>query len=658
MSESDLSGLLERAGNVFTLAGELGRAFHEEGKSRTILYDPSIWERHAPVFEEFWRSLLQMRVVMQDPPSGFEPVAVQLKQAARIARRIRRTIRPQQEGDNWNGAPMGMAFGVRNPGPPSFTDYWEFFPDLNSVSQAGWEAIKGAAKAKRLDDLPSDLADQLTNVLHRELTIGTVEQIEEVLRPAVRAARDHIEKWRDTAASSARHMEALKTAKDELEQWNGLNSPSESGYFVEPVSEGHPAHTAVAALQAFYGGALPRPAIDHWRRFLRHSRNDEEDAEGEAARLVQWIDEELARLARETAYIVDDSRSITAPSHHGKESPLAAHQKRFRIALSFPGEYREFVAKVAEHLSAAVDRARVLYDKYYEADFARPDLDTYLQRLYHDESELIAVFLCADYERKEWCGLEWRAILDLIKRRQTDSVMLLRFDNTEIPGLFSTDGYVWIGDRSPDDIAQLILQRIGFCDSSPDEHRPPPKTLTEFGTNSDDEILEVLKRLPAAQFEELVYRFDKGNAIPGRHAPQADRAVELLRLVRSQTEGLQRLHTEIRRLREVETIPGNDHDASLETRWRRSLKRVQEDFQEAAKRHPVFPCVIWHHDQCPSTRDFPPLPDVSAVVCGDFHNPPLGSLEVRIGGQRFANLSCRHGDRDERTSVSEGVAKR
>ncbi len=133
--------------------------------------------------------------------------------------------------------------------------------------------------------------------------------------------------------------------------------------------------------------------------------------------------------------------------------------QRFKIALSFPSEHRGFVEQVAARLADQVGRDRVLYDKYYEAEFARPDLDTYLQRLYHDESELIAVFLCADYERKDWCGLEWRAIRDLIKKRQASTVMPLRFDDTAIPGLFSTDGYVWIGGRSPQEIADLILQR-------------------------------------------------------------------------------------------------------------------------------------------------------------------------------------------------------
>jgi hypothetical protein len=135
-------------------------------------------------------------------------------------------------------------------------------------------------------------------------------------------------------------------------------------------------------------------------------------------------------------------------------------EKRFRVALSFPGERRSFVGQVAEHLARAVGRDRVLYDEYCEAEFARPDLDTYLQRLYHDESELVVLFVDADYERKEWCGLEWRAIRDLLKLRQIPAIMLVRFDNTEIPGLFSIDGYVWVAERTPEGIAELILHRV------------------------------------------------------------------------------------------------------------------------------------------------------------------------------------------------------
>ena len=135
-------------------------------------------------------------------------------------------------------------------------------------------------------------------------------------------------------------------------------------------------------------------------------------------------------------------------------------KKRFHVALSFPGEKREFIAQVAERLAAALGRNAILYDKFHEAEFARPNLDTHLQRLYHDEADLNVVFVCNEYNLKEWCGLEWRAIRDLIKSREDDLVMPVRFDNVEVPGFFSIDGYVWVGDRQPQEIAQLILARL------------------------------------------------------------------------------------------------------------------------------------------------------------------------------------------------------
>jgi hypothetical protein len=156
-----------------------------------------------------------------------------------------------------------------------------------------------------------------------------------------------------------------------------------------------------------------------------------------------------------------DTWSKTSPiANSGRTGVTAKPKKRFRVALSFAGENRSYVAAVAEHLAARLGWDRVLYDNYHAAEFARPDLDVYLQSLYRDESELIAVFLSADYERKEWCGLEWRVVRELIKKRQPESVMPLRFDMTEIPGLFSGDGYIWLANRPPEEAAELILQRL------------------------------------------------------------------------------------------------------------------------------------------------------------------------------------------------------
>ena len=133
--------------------------------------------------------------------------------------------------------------------------------------------------------------------------------------------------------------------------------------------------------------------------------------------------------------------------------------KRFRVALAFPSEYRDYVSQVAAILGQKLGQDAVFYDQWYTAELARPNMDTHLQAIYHDHAELIVPFLCADYERKQWCGLEWRAIRDLLKKRQDNDIMPLRFDDTDIPGLFSIDGYIDLRRRTPEQIAEFIIQR-------------------------------------------------------------------------------------------------------------------------------------------------------------------------------------------------------
>ncbi len=158
--------------------------------------------------------------------------------------------------------------------------------------------------------------------------------------------------------------------------------------------------------------------------------------------------------------------------------------KRFSIALSFPGEYRDFVEKVSDYLADTVTMQRVLYDKYWEAELARLDLDVYLPNLYRNESELVVIFLCPEYKKRRWCKLEWRHIKQLIATPDQHRIMLVSFgdpgDLTDL-GILPGDGYIDIGSRQPDEIASLILQRYGFP-VSPTASAVPAPHQTESTT--------------------------------------------------------------------------------------------------------------------------------------------------------------------------------
>src|SRR5262245_40999810 len=89
---SPLAGLLDRAGRVFSLAGQLACAFTDEYDRQGDVprqIDPAAWSRQQPSFNGFCDALLDLSDEMQNPPDGFAPVARVLMEAARVAKQIR-----------------------------------------------------------------------------------------------------------------------------------------------------------------------------------------------------------------------------------------------------------------------------------------------------------------------------------------------------------------------------------------------------------------------------------------------------------------------------------------------------------------------------------------------------------------------------------------
>jgi hypothetical protein len=156
----------------------------------------------------------------------------------------------------------------------------------------------------------------------------------------------------------------------------------------------------------------------------------------------------LERLAADQSVGKVDRSTITLTDLH------------FKVAVSFPGEKRRYVSRVVDALRGSLGKDTVFFDYDYQAQLARPNLDTLLQQIYRDQSDLVVVFLCAAYAEKQWCGLEWRAVRDIIKSRQDERVMFVRFDDATIDGVLSIDGYIDGGSNTTKQVADFILTRV------------------------------------------------------------------------------------------------------------------------------------------------------------------------------------------------------
>ena len=155
------------------------------------------------------------------------------------------------------------------------------------------------------------------------------------------------------------------------------------------------------------------------------------------------------------------ARKISLPSwarSMSKAVDITTHV--FDVALSFPGEARGMVAPIAEALERIIGPNSYFYDNNYVAQLARPELDTLLQDIYRNRSKLVVVFLSGDYQRKEWCGVEFRAIKEILMTREHKKIMFVRMDDGPVDGVFKTDGYVDGRKFSAEDIARFIQERV------------------------------------------------------------------------------------------------------------------------------------------------------------------------------------------------------
>lgn len=147
----------------------------------------------------------------------------------------------------------------------------------------------------------------------------------------------------------------------------------------------------------------------------------------------------------------------TWAQNEAKAVNIDTHQ--FDIALSFPGEIRSFVESIVHELEHQIPREALFYDNNFIPHLARPSLDVLLQDIYRRRAKLVVVFLCGDYQKKEWCGVEFRAIREIMLQREHSRIMFVRVDDASVDGVFKTDGFIDARKFSPSEIAQFICER-------------------------------------------------------------------------------------------------------------------------------------------------------------------------------------------------------
>jgi TIR domain len=141
---------------------------------------------------------------------------------------------------------------------------------------------------------------------------------------------------------------------------------------------------------------------------------------------------------------------------------LGGEKMKYDVAISFAGEQREEARAIAECLKGA--GIEVFFDEYNDADLWGKDLYEHLSDVYQNQAQYCVILVSRAYADKVWTTHERRSAQARALREKREYILPVRFDDTELPGLLPTVGYLDFTRYGAAGICQTFLRKISRSD--------------------------------------------------------------------------------------------------------------------------------------------------------------------------------------------------
>lgn len=194
-------------------------------------------------------------------------------------------------------------------------------------------------------------------------------------------------------------------------------------------------------------------------RRAQDQQQQKDDREAEKRRKTELNHiRELERQRRQAVQMPPLELGRVAPAAVGR--PRSTFEDQYDVCLSFAGEQRDYVERIAAALKEA--NLRVFYDQ--DADIAASlwgrELGEVLDYVYREGSRFCLMFISADYAAKVWTKHERRSALARALN-EDEYILPARFDDTELPGFRPTIGYVDLRQIAPATLVEFVLKKLG-----------------------------------------------------------------------------------------------------------------------------------------------------------------------------------------------------
>ena len=175
----------------------------------------------------------------------------------------------------------------------------------------------------------------------------------------------------------------------------------------------------------------------------------------------------------------------------------------YDVGLSFAGEQREYAEQVATDLRSR--GIRPFYDDYEKDTLWGKDLYAHLSEIYQHMCRYCIIFISKEYAEKVWPNRERQSAQARAIEERQEYILPARFDDTQIPGLLDTVGYVDLTQTTPSEIGELIAGKLG---KETRQHYLPPTLdrLFESLGIEEDQRAQTHARSQALSFFQVLRR--------------------------------------------------------------------------------------------------------------------------------------------------------
>lgn len=181
----------------------------------------------------------------------------------------------------------------------------------------------------------------------------------------------------------------------------------------------------------------------------------------------------------------------------------------FDIAISFAGEDRP----TAEKIAIALDQkgVRVFYDTDFQSNLWGKDLYAHLTEIYAEKARFCLMLISQHYLRKHWTRLERQSAQARAFQENQEYILPVRLDDTHIPGVLDTIGYIDLRNVSIEKLVTLTLEKLEKISESSQSKQaqvpqaafniPMPKLKREFTERERSQFLRQSFKLIQEYFE-------------------------------------------------------------------------------------------------------------------------------------------------------------